>query len=230
MRLASYKARGRTSFGVVDGDGVIDLRLRLGARFPTLLDVMRAGRARRRQGGDGRGVRPDFPLVRGRTAAAGAGAGKNPLHRHQLQPRRRVQGPEPARDAGYCSMFFRTPGSLVGHNQPILLPPESEQLDYEGEVAIIIGKEGSRIPKERALELHHRLHAVQRRLPARLDAARQVQRHARQELRRLGQPRPVDRHGRRTRPDEQHAPDDQGQRRGPAGHHHLADDARRSPS
>ena len=49
-------------------------------------------------------------------------------------------------------MFFRTPGSLVGHDHPILLPPESEQLDYEGEIAIIIGREGRRIPKDKALD------------------------------------------------------------------------------
>jgi hypothetical protein len=42
MRLASYNAHGRTSFGVVDGDGVIDLRLR-GLRHTSVLDVIRAG-------------------------------------------------------------------------------------------------------------------------------------------------------------------------------------------
>jgi len=34
--------------------------------------------------------------------------------------------------------------------QPILRPPESVQLDYEGEIALIIGKRGRRIPRERA--------------------------------------------------------------------------------
>ena len=43
MRLASFTARGRTSFGVVDGEGVIDLRLRFGVRYVTLLDLLRAG-------------------------------------------------------------------------------------------------------------------------------------------------------------------------------------------
>ena len=42
MRLASFTARGRTSFGVVEGGGVIDLRLRFGARYVTLLDLLRA--------------------------------------------------------------------------------------------------------------------------------------------------------------------------------------------
>jgi 5-carboxymethyl-2-hydroxymuconate isomerase len=48
-------------------------------------------------------------------------------------------------------MFFRTPGSFVGHNRNIVRPPESEQLDYEGEIALVIGKAGRRIAKENAL-------------------------------------------------------------------------------
>ena len=45
----------------------------------------------------------------------------------------------------YPSVFPRFPGSFVGHGQPLLRPPESEQLDYEGEIAIVIGKAGRRI-------------------------------------------------------------------------------------
>jgi 5-carboxymethyl-2-hydroxymuconate isomerase len=50
----------------------------------------------------------------------------------------------------YPSMFFRVPGSFVGHNVPIIRPPESEQLDYEGEIAIVIGEGGRRIPRATA--------------------------------------------------------------------------------
>ncbi len=52
----------------------------------------------------------------------------------------------------YPSLFLRTRESLVGHRQPILRPPESEQLDYEGEIALVIGKAGRRILKEQAAE------------------------------------------------------------------------------
>ena len=52
----------------------------------------------------------------------------------------------------YPSLFLRTPGSLVGHGQPIVRPPESEQLDYEGEIVLVIGKEGRRIAANDALE------------------------------------------------------------------------------
>ena len=50
----------------------------------------------------------------------------------------------------YPSVFLRTAGSLVGHLQPIVRPPESKQFDYEGEIAIIIGKSGRRIPQDSA--------------------------------------------------------------------------------
>jgi len=49
-------------------------------------------------------------------------------------------------------MFYRAPGSLVGHQQPIVRPRESEQLDYEGEIALVIGRAGRRIAPARALD------------------------------------------------------------------------------
>jgi 2-keto-4-pentenoate hydratase/2-oxohepta-3-ene-1,7-dioic acid hydratase in catechol pathway len=52
----------------------------------------------------------------------------------------------------YPSVFLRYLDSFVGHNQNLVRPPESPQLDYEGEIVIIIGKSGRRIPKETALE------------------------------------------------------------------------------
>jgi 5-carboxymethyl-2-hydroxymuconate isomerase len=50
----------------------------------------------------------------------------------------------------YPSIFMRTPASLVGHGQPIVRPPESPQLDYEGEIVIVIGRAGRRIAREDA--------------------------------------------------------------------------------
>jgi 5-carboxymethyl-2-hydroxymuconate isomerase len=52
----------------------------------------------------------------------------------------------------YPSVFMRTRESLVGHQQPILDPPESDQLDYEGEIVIVVGKEGRRIAEKDAHE------------------------------------------------------------------------------
>jgi 5-carboxymethyl-2-hydroxymuconate isomerase len=52
----------------------------------------------------------------------------------------------------FPSVFLRYLDSFVGHGQNLLRPPESPQLDYEGEIVIVIGKGGRRIPQETALE------------------------------------------------------------------------------
>jgi 2-keto-4-pentenoate hydratase/2-oxohepta-3-ene-1,7-dioic acid hydratase in catechol pathway len=49
------------------------------------------------------------------------------------------------------SLFIRVPRSFTGHDQPLIRPPESPQLDYEGEIAVVIGKPGRRIPEADAL-------------------------------------------------------------------------------
>lgn len=52
----------------------------------------------------------------------------------------------------YPTLFLRLPGSVVGHEQPIVRPACSTQFDYEGEMVAFIGHGGRRIPKDRALE------------------------------------------------------------------------------
>ena len=52
----------------------------------------------------------------------------------------------------YPSFFPRFASTLVGHGEPIIRPRVSEELDFEGELVVIIGTGGRHIPKERALE------------------------------------------------------------------------------
>ena len=54
-------------------------------------------------------------------------------------------------DYEYPMFFSRYPESQVGHNRPILKPRETERLDYEGELAVVIGKEGRRISADDAI-------------------------------------------------------------------------------
>ena len=49
-------------------------------------------------------------------------------------------------------LFVRFGGSIVGHGQALQKPRESEQFDYEGELAVVIGKRARRVSKERALD------------------------------------------------------------------------------
>lgn len=150
MHLASYNIRGRTSFGIVAGDGIIDLRLRLPARHTSLFDLLRAGALAEAEAA-ARGVRADFPLSEAAllppvlTPEKILCIGVNYANRNA-----EVTGG--AEGAKYPSMFFRAPNSLVGHDQPIVRPKVSQQLDYEGEIALIIGREGRHIQPEQALD------------------------------------------------------------------------------
>ncbi len=51
----------------------------------------------------------------------------------------------------HMSLFPRFPRSFTGAGRPLIRPPESPQLDYEGEIALVIGKIGRRIPESTAL-------------------------------------------------------------------------------
>lgn len=149
-RLASFHANGADRYGVVIDDGIIDLTPEFGTRFKGLKEVIEAGAIEE--------------LLR-------AAEGRNPSYREEdvtfLIP---IAAPEklicvgvnfPSRNEEYKdgqaapdkpSLFIRFPRSFVGHQQNLVRPPESDQLDYEGEVTIVIGKGGRRIPQEKAYE------------------------------------------------------------------------------
>ncbi|AXK81340.1 FAA hydrolase family protein [Pseudolabrys taiwanensis] len=149
MKLASYRVRGRESYGAVVGDGVVDLKLRLGTRYETALDLLRDGALDNARAA-AEGVRADYrlsevemlpPLLAPEKILC---IGINYLNRNADYGDQEIPK--------YPSMFYRAPDSLVGHRQPIVRPVESEQLDYEGEIAIVIGKVGRRIAPETALD------------------------------------------------------------------------------
>jgi 2-keto-4-pentenoate hydratase/2-oxohepta-3-ene-1,7-dioic acid hydratase in catechol pathway len=139
MRLASYHMRGRPSFGAVVGDGIVDLRARL-SRFSTLLDQARAVSA---------GVRPDVPLAEVELLPPLLAPEKILCIGINYQNRERdYDFAEPPK---FPSMFYRAPNSVVGSGQKLIRPKISEQLDYEGEIALVIGRECKHVPKESAL-------------------------------------------------------------------------------
>src|ERR1700677_5129069 len=149
MRLASYKMRGRPSFGAVVGDGVVDLRSRL-SRFTSLLDVLRAGALDEAEAVIA-GVRPDLPLSGVELLPPLAAPEK--ILCVGINYANRGKDYDLAENPEYPSMFYRAPNSLVGHGQNLVRPKVSEQLDYEGEIAMVIGRECKNVAKEAALEV-----------------------------------------------------------------------------
>ncbi len=49
-------------------------------------------------------------------------------------------------------LFSKYPSALIGHGEPIVLPRVSNQVDYEAELVVVIGRRGRHIPRERAME------------------------------------------------------------------------------
>src|SRR6266853_1562587 len=147
MHLASYIANGRASFGAVVGGGVVDFRVRFGARFATLVDLIRADVIDEVRAAVA-GMRPDFPLSAIELLPPLLAPEKilcigiNYANRNAD-----FNDPETPK---YPSMFYRHPGSFVGAGQALVRPGVSVQLDYEGEIAMVIGREGRHVTKERA--------------------------------------------------------------------------------
>ncbi len=148
MRLASYNMRGRPSFGAVVGDGIVDLRGRL-SRFSTLLEVFRAqalGEAKAASDG----VRPDVPLSAVELLPPLLAPEK--ILCIGINYANRGADYNVTNNPKYPSMFYRAPNSMVGSGQNLVRPKISEQLDYEGEIAIVIGHDCKHVPKESALD------------------------------------------------------------------------------
>jgi 2-keto-4-pentenoate hydratase/2-oxohepta-3-ene-1,7-dioic acid hydratase in catechol pathway len=150
VRLASFILEGRTSFGVVRDNGVVDLGRRLAPRFRSLLEVLHA-QALDEIAAASNGVRPDYPLTQVHLLPPVVGpekiicVGVNYANRN-------AELSDTGDAAQYPSLFMRTPGSFAGHDQPIIRPAVSHQFDYEGEIVLVIGTEGRYVPAERWLD------------------------------------------------------------------------------
>ena len=144
LKLASYMHQNAAGYGIVEGDGIIDLTRRIGARYPdirTLLAHEGLGEATKAAAGQ----KPDFKLSEVKLLPPIPNPGKifciGLNYEDHRQETRREKTEAPA-------VFVRFPESQVGHDQPILRPRESTKLDFEGEIAVIIGKSGRRIAEK----------------------------------------------------------------------------------
>ena len=154
MRMVSYRKDGEAGVGVMlDGDSLVALP----EAAPELPRTLRAIL----------GLGPEA-LDRARTAAAGRAAHyrfaevalepvipePHALWALALNFKRHIEETGLTTSPDFPQIFLRTPASIVGHLQPILCPhPDVARLyDYEGELAVIIGRPGRHIPAARALE------------------------------------------------------------------------------
>lgn len=149
MKLLNFRVQGRDSYGLLGARGIIDLGARLHAEASDVLSFVRAG------------LPATVPtLEESDTVDYGLGDVQilSPAGRYTRYfcigvnyPERNEEYRDGAERPRYPSLFMRTHTSFSAHEQPIVKPRESEQLDYEGEIVVVIGKGGRRIAADHAL-------------------------------------------------------------------------------
>lgn len=148
-RFATYTINGKTKYGVVASGGLIDLSSRFGKDYLTLREVIAAG-ALTKLADDAARRTPDDPLD-GIIWQPPIPAPEKIICIGVNYPDRNAEYKDGSDAPKFPSMFMRTPRSFVGHNSSLVRPRASTQLDYEGEVTIVIGKAGRHIKEADAL-------------------------------------------------------------------------------
>ena len=138
--LISFLHNNAARFGRLDGETVTDLTASFDGRFASLSDAANAGALAELYAADGASLAlADVTLTAplpspGKIICVGVNF-----------PDRNAEYKDGQSAPANPSLFIRFPGSFVGHGDDLRRPPESEQLDYEGEIAIVIGAGGRRI-------------------------------------------------------------------------------------
>jgi 2-keto-4-pentenoate hydratase/2-oxohepta-3-ene-1,7-dioic acid hydratase in catechol pathway len=148
LKFVSYRFRNRDRYGAVSGDGILDLSERHGGEWPDLAAAIAAGGLARLAATAG-------------SLPAGPALADVELLPSIPSPRKiiciglnyRTHIQETGRDTPTHPMLFvRFPDSLVGHAQPMLRPKLSENYDFEGELAVVIGRTARHVAPETALD------------------------------------------------------------------------------
>jgi 2-keto-4-pentenoate hydratase/2-oxohepta-3-ene-1,7-dioic acid hydratase in catechol pathway len=148
MRLASYVAGGKPCFGVVAGDGVVTMNDRLGGRFATLRDAL-AGGAPPEIRKAAEGAKPDHALADVRLLPAIPNPEKILCVGINYKSHAAEHGGEAPK---LPNIFTRFVNTLVPPGGDMIRPKVSTSFDFEGELAVIIGRSGRHIKAENALD------------------------------------------------------------------------------
>lgn len=149
-RFSSFLHSGKRSYGSIVDGGVVDLGAIHGAQWATLGDAVAEG-ALAQLAESAAGRTPDFSLDDVEFDIPVTHPGKI-ICVGVNYPDRNAEYKDGQELPPYPSIFIRFPESFVGHRQAVVRPPESEKLDYEGELVLVIGREGRRIAEDQALD------------------------------------------------------------------------------
>lgn len=153
MKLMSYEKNGKASFGLALADGVVDLAGRLDPAHQRIQDILDPDTIAQLRQFENAPVDHRFADINflppipdpARLICIGLN------YKTHVDEARKLRGPS-IDTPSYPMVFFRNPAAQVGHGDAIVRPKVSEQFDFEGEVAVIIGKAGRHIAAEQALQ------------------------------------------------------------------------------
>ena len=145
MKFLSYSFQNQASWGLATDTGVVSLH---SAQYPTLRSALVAG-VLEQLGASAQGQPNTCTLAQIQYLPVITDPGKIICIGHNYEEHR----VETERDkTENPTVFLRVADSQTGHLQPLLMPPESDHFDYEGEIAVVIGKGGRRIARDQAWE------------------------------------------------------------------------------
>ncbi len=145
MKFLSYSFQNQASWGLATDTGVVSL---YSAQYPTLRSALAAG-VLEKLGASAQGQPDTCKLSQIQYLPVITDPGKIICIGHNYEEHR----VETERDkTENPTVFLRVADSQTGHLQPLLMPPESDHFDYEGEIAVVIGKGGRRIARDQAWE------------------------------------------------------------------------------
>jgi 2-keto-4-pentenoate hydratase/2-oxohepta-3-ene-1,7-dioic acid hydratase in catechol pathway len=148
--IATFAVNGSVRYGAVTDRGVVDLSARWAKDFPSLREAIAAGVLIRLAEDAAR-----FPADHALDAVTWLPpipAPEKIICIGVNYPDRNAEYKDGSDAPKYPSMFLRTPRSFVGHGTPLIRPKASAQLDYEGELVLVIGKAGRHIAENAALD------------------------------------------------------------------------------
>jgi 2-keto-4-pentenoate hydratase/2-oxohepta-3-ene-1,7-dioic acid hydratase in catechol pathway len=146
MKLLSFVADGKEFFGAVNGDGIVTMNDRVG--HSSLRSALAAGamEAMRKAAKD---AKPDRKLSEAKFLPVIPYPEKILCAGVNYRAHAAETGRELPKQP---SMFIRFTDTLVGHGGEMIRPTVSDNFDFEGELAVVIGSPGRHIKAERALD------------------------------------------------------------------------------
>jgi len=151
MKIVSYKNNAAVSYGVVKNHEMVTVSVEFALRYPTLRQVLE---------GDALQALADDTDNRPADRALGDLQLVPPVFNSQriicvgINYPKRYPLDNPAPLPEHIILFAKLDGTLVGHREALEIPPgaAAETFDYEGEIALIIGKPGRHVSPEQAFE------------------------------------------------------------------------------